>query len=481
MAETQHSQQFQWTLDQIQKWTHGKLISKHLTEFSKVGTDTRKNLTHQIFIALKGDQFDAHDYLDQAVLAGAGLLIVDRIDEKFQNLKNEVSILLVKNSLKALQDFATEYRQTLNVKIIGITGSNGKTTTKEMTSTLLSQLNKTHFSHGSFNNHWGVPLTLLGMNSDHRFAVIEMGMNHFGEIQRLVEIARPHIVVCTMVGTAHIEFFGSIQKIAQAKNEIYEFSDETTVRIFNQDQDLTFDMMYPSAKKFPAGRMLSFSEKNIHADVFFRLDEINEKGLSISGSIAGIPGLAHVPILGKHNVVNLMAASTIAYASGMSPELIWNSLKLCKSNWGRNEIIYTQNKMTLLFDGYNANIDSMKALLDTVSSLSLKSRKIAVFGQMRELGELSNQLHFELGQLVAREKYDKVFFIGENYQDFYKGFMEISLVEFANCDTELTDNLKNIFLETLQPNDFILIKGSRGIRTERFVQLCEPLHWKNKQ
>lgn len=468
-----------WNLQQIKQWVNGKIISEFQTDFSEVGTDTRKDLKNKIFIALKGDQYDSNNYLDKAVEAGAGLLLVSRIDSQFESLKSKVSIILVDDTLLALQNFSHEYRKTLKTKFIAITGSNGKTTTKEFTAAILNQFKPTHFNQGSFNNHWGVPLTLLETPVDASFAVIEMGMNHAGEITRLVEIAEPDVVVCTMVGKAHIEFFGSLKKIAEAKQEIYMASGENTIRIYNQDQDLTFDMMYPSAKKFPAGRMLSFSEKNKETDVYFKLETATQSGLKIHGSIAAVPGVADVPVFGQHNVINLMAAATIAYAVGMKPEDIWHSLKQCKSSWGRNQFIKTKNNIDILFDGYNANPNSMTALIENVSELKIENRKIGVFGQMREMGSQAVQLHEELGQLAGSKKFDHVFFIGENYKDFENGLKKSNFKKYT-VDADLTGSIKEYFLNYINPNDFIFVKGSRGIKTERFVSLCEPLNWSEK-
>ena len=469
-----------WNLQQINLWINGKIISEIQTEFSEIGTDTRRDLNQKIFIALSGDQYDANNYLDKAVEAGAGLLIVSQIRPEFEHLKNKVSLILVDDTLLALQNFATEYRKTLDTKIIAITGSNGKTTTKEFTAVMLNQYKLTHFNQGSFNNHWGVPLTLLEINSDHEMAVIEMGMNHAGEITRLVEIAKPNYVVCTMVGRAHIEFFGTEKKIAEAKQEIYMASDENTVRIYNQDQDLTFDMMYPSAKKFPAGRMLSFSEKNKEADVYFKLESTNQDGLKIHGQIGTVLGIAEVPIFGEHNLVNLMAAATICYAVGMKPENIWHSLVHCKSAWGRNQFIKAKNNIDILFDGYNANPDSMQALVKNVSQLKVKNRKIGVFGQMRELGHHSPSLHQELGFSVGHEKFDFIFFIGEDFKNFELGLKKSQFTKYQ-LDSDLTTALQEYFLNFIQPEDFIFIKGSRGIETERFVKLCSPIDWTAKK
>lgn len=468
-----------WTIEQINLWTNGKIISKHLENFSEVGTDTRKNLQDQIFIALKGDSYDAHNYLDKAVAQGAGLLIVHELAPQFEHLKSKVSIILVEDTLLALQNFAHHYRKTLATKIISITGSNGKTTTKEFTATILGEFKKTHFNQGSFNNHWGVPLTLLQIPVDADFAVVEMGMNHAGEIAKLVEIAEPDFVVCTMVGRAHIEYFGSIEKIALAKAEIYQTSGEKTVRIFNQDQDLTFDMMYPVAKKYPAGRMLSFSEKNDEADVYFKIDSINGKGMAISGSIAGCKSTANIPIFGKHNITNLMAAGCLAYAAGMKPENIWKALPLCKSAWGRNEFIETKTGVDVLFDGYNANPDSMKALLQNIQELSVQSKKIAVFGQMKELGQHAHDEHIALAEAAAEINFDFIYFVGENHKDFEQGLINKKYKKYL-CENDLSATMSKHFKAQIQSGDLVVIKGSRGAHTERFVELCEPINWKNK-
>lgn len=469
-----------WSLAKIASWTGGKVLSTHREDFSEIGTDTRKNLTGQVFIALKGDAFDAHDYLDKAVQAGAAALIVHTLPEKFENLKSQVSIILVSDTLKALQDFAHHYRKTLKSKIIGITGSNGKTTTKEFTAQILSQYKKTHYSQGSFNNHWGVPMTLLSIPQDADFAVVEMGMNHAGEITQLVHIAEPDIVVCTMVGTAHIEFFGTQANIAKAKSEIYLDSKPETIRIFNQDQDLTFDMMYPVARKFPESRMLSFSQKNPEADVFFKIDELKMKEMKITGVIAAEPGSAVVPVFGEQNLTNLMAAATIAYACKLSPEQIWKALSNCKTAWGRNQFIETQNHAEILFDGYNANPDSMKALLHNVPMLKCAGKKIGVFGQMKELGEHAPAAHTDIADIAGSSGFSQIYFIGENFDDFKKGIEKSGYKGESFLQSGFSDELGQKLGQSVKTGDIVVIKGSRGAETERFIPFCEPVNWKNK-
>lgn len=390
-----------WSVEQILNWTGGKLISDPqlpFIKFDEFSTDTRKPCQGKIFIALKGDEYDAHHFLDQAVAQGASALFIHRLDPKFESLKTKVLIILVQDTLRGLQVWAHHYRKTLKAKFFAVTGSNGKTTTKEFLASLLSTEHKTYFTEGSFNNHWGLPFSILNVNAEHQCVVLEMGMNHAGEITRLVEIADPDFVACTMVGTAHIEHFGSQKAIAKAKEEIYQASRESTVRIFNQDQELTFDMMYPIAKRFPASRMLSFSGVNDQADVYFKIqpkdnDENTNAiasmkqniGLSIIGKIGGVDGSAKVPIFGEHNIINLMAAATMVLAAGMKPEKIWQALSRCGSAWGRNEFISTVEGVEILFDGYNANLDSMKALFKNVQPIQPNGKKIAALGQMKEL------------------------------------------------------------------------------------------------
>ena len=469
-----------WTLEQIAQWTDGKIISTLQKNFDEVGTDTRTDLSGQVFFALKGDHYDGHVYLEQAIAKGAGLLVVHNWPEKLRYIESKISVIQVNDTLKALQDFAHGYRQTLKTTIIGITGSNGKTTTKEFTAQILSQFKKTHYSHGSFNNHWGVPLTLLGIPTDAEFAVVEMGMNHAGEITQLVKIANPDVVVCTMVGTAHIEFFGTRQKIAEAKREIYLDSRESTIRIFNQDQELTFDMMYPVARKFPESRMLSFSQKNPEADVYFKIDKLRMREMKISGSIAAVRCEATIGVFGQQNLTNLMAAAGLAYACKISPENIWKALSQCKTSWGRNQFIETEHPSEILFDGYNANPDSMKALLENVPLLECSGKKIGIFGEMKEQGEHAVQAHIEVAEMAAKSGFAQIYFIGEDHLSFKKGLEQGGFKGEAYVQHDFDDRMGQRLAESVLGGDIVVIKGSRGAKTERFVPYLRPINWQPK-
>lgn len=469
-----------WSLKKIAEWTNAQIISEFETNFDVVGTDTRQDLSGQIFIALKGDSFDAHNYLEQAVEKGAKALLIDQLPDKFEHLKSKVTILKCSDTLKALQSFANGYRRSLSAQVIGITGSNGKTTTKEFTAQIIGTYKKTHYSKGSFNNHWGVPLTILSAPTETEVLVVEMGMNHAGEITELVKIAEPDVVVCTMVGTAHIEFFKTQQNIAKAKSEIYMESKPETIRIFNQDQDLTFDMMYPVAKKFPESRMLSFSEKNHEADIYFKIQELKMKEMKISGSIAAVEGHATVPIFGKQNLTNLMAAATLAYVCKISPEKIWQTLPKCQTSWGRNQFIETKKQAEILFDGYNANPDSMKALLENIPLLKCDGKKIGIFGQMKELGEASQEAHAEIGHIAGQCDFSQIYFIGEDHTFFEKGIQQSGFKGKIFIKSGFSEDLGQQLAVSLEAGDILIIKGSRGAHTERFISYCQPVDWQEK-
>lgn len=449
--------------------TKGELLSELKKEFEGVGTDTRKPLHGQLFIALKGDTFDAHDYLDQAVNAGASGLIIHRLDPKFDNLKTAVTIIQVSDTLQALQDLGRFRRREANIPIIGITGSNGKTTTKEFTAQLIGPYRQVHYNQGSFNNHWGLPLTLLGIQPDHQVAICEMGMNHPGEINSLVAIAEPNIVGVTMVGRAHLEGLGTIEAVAEAKAEIYNGPNPNySIGIFNLDNPWTLKMY--QQQKATGNRTLTFSSIDSNADVFLQIDSMNFDHLQVSGSISGKPGKVKIEVFGKQNLTNLMFAACAGLAVGLSPQEIWQSLPNCKTTWGRNQKLHHPSGADILFDGYNANPDSQKALLENLKLLQKTRPLIGIFGEMRELGDHSPELHTELGLKCAEVNFDQVIFVGKYGKEFETGFKQNSgkgtLFTFNDVVPELVDQIKH----QLNAQPIITIKGSRGVKLERILK-----------
>lgn len=462
-------------LSDILALTSGRLLSRVAEQFDGIGTDTRQPLNQQLFIALKGDSYDAHDFLNSAVRSGAAGLLVHRDTDDWSLFKDKITVILVPDTLIALQQLAKFHRQQWGKKLVAITGSNGKTTTKEFTAQILSPYKNVHYSKGSYNNHWGLPFTLLGLEPQHDLAICEMGMNHAGEITCLVELAQPDIVGVTMVGRAHLEGLGSLDAIAKAKSEIYftELADRKPFGLFNLDNPWTLAMK----KRWGETHCLTFSDQYTDCDVHFQLLSMSLNHLELKGTIQGMRGHARVPVFGKQNLTNLMFAATAALACGLSPEQIWSALPRCQTTWGRNQLLTIPTGGHILFDGYNANPDSQKALIENLQVLTLDGPLIGVFGEMRELGTHSDQLHEELGQLVSSAPFDQVVFIGQFGSAFERGFLQSkpSLAKKVLRTFEsITADAVHCLQETLDQKPLITIKGSRGIHLERVLEALVP-------
>lgn len=462
-------------LEEILEATGGKALSTVKTHFEGVGTDTRKDLTGQIFIALKGDSYDAHDFLEKAVEAHAAALLVHRAPSA--DVLKKLTVILVEDTLQGLQDIAHFERKKSSSLIVAITGSNGKTTSKEFAAAVISAHSRVHMPKGSFNNHWGVPLTLLAEPAETEVSLIEMGMNHSNEIKTLCEIAEPDVAVVSMVGQAHFENFkDGVAGIAKAKEEIYRYSPATAIRIFNLDNPWTRKMFDTAKKDYPqAKKILSFSEKEKSADVFIQLKALTMSELQISGTIAGESGSATVPVFGAQNLVNLMVAASTALAAGMTPSEIWRALPRCRTNWGRNQLVHLKSGAEMLFDGYNANPDSMKALLANVTLLKGSGKKVGVFAQMLELGNDSPRFHEELGSEVGKSGFDIVWFYGKDSAAFEKGLRSSGFSKKSMITNTYEDSLASELASVLNRSDTVLVKGSRGMKLEKFVMACQPL------
>lgn len=455
--------------------TSARILSQPFADFTGIGTDTRLKMQDQLFIALKGEAFDAHQFLTKAVEQGATGLLIHEENDQVRQLLGKVTILKVPDTLKALQQLGNWARQQSRARIVGITGSNGKTTTKEFAAALVGAFKDVHYSKGSFNNHWGVPFTLLQLPKEKDVALIEMGMNHAGEITELVHIAQPDVVVCTMVGRAHMEFFGTIEKVAEAKEEIYEASGNNTLRIYNLDNLQTHNMYVRASEKYPRSRLLTFSSEDPRADVHLVIASMSMSEIFVKGKIAEQEGEARVQVFGAQNLTNLMAAAALGLAVGLTPQQVWVGLEKCKTNWGRNQLVNLKSGGQMIFDAYNANPDSMKALIENVKLLTVKGKKIGVFGQMRELGAISHDSHLELGELVGKAGFDKVYFIGEDAEAFKEGLFRSGYAGPTLIDRDYQESAGKNLAAALQSGDIAVVKASRGTKLERFVMACEPV------
>lgn len=458
-------------LDDILKWTGGKLITKVKDHFDFIGTDSRTDLAGKLFIPLRGDAFDGHQFIKTAIEKQSGGVIFDTKSKEAIALdRSSVTLIQVDDTLKALQDIAQGYRKKLNKTIVAITGSAGKTTAKEFTSQIFNTYKKSYASQGSLNNHWGVPFSLLNMRATDQYGVIEMGMNNYGEIQRLVEIADPDVVVCTMVGHAHFEHFGSQENIAKAKSEIYQYSRADAVRIFNIDDINVKKMMDAAIKAQPNGRVLNFSQLDTKADIYLTLRKVSAEGLSVEGSIGGLSGMALVPVFGKHNITNVLTASALALAIGMKPDLIWSALGKLKTNWGRNQLLKADLGAQVIFDGYNANPDSMQSLIENVSETPVSGKRVLVLGEMLELGETKEKFHFDLGKKIKSKNYDQVVFYGPSWKKFKEAFDNADKPQVWATE-KMDEGVISEIKKDLKPGDLVAIKGSRGMKTEKVVSL----------
>ncbi|HPI39441.1 MAG TPA: UDP-N-acetylmuramoyl-tripeptide--D-alanyl-D-alanine ligase [Pseudobdellovibrionaceae bacterium] len=466
----------EWSLDQVVKATQGEILSSPFVKFVGIGTDTRQDLTGKLFVALKGDQYDAHEFLIQAVDRGAHGLLVNSGVAVSAEIRSRCSVIAVQDTLRGLQDLSHYFRQeNSQMQFLAVTGSNGKTTTKEFAAQMISTERKTHWSHASFNNHWGVPLTLLNTPVNSEVVIVEMGMNHAKELTRLVEIAEPQVVLCTMVGRAHLEHFKSMEVLASAKYEIYESASPRATRIYNKDNPWTLKMFQEDQVRFPDSKKITFSQKDPKSDIFFQLETVTFDEIFFNGHILdvngrSVKGSSRVKVFGIQNLINLMAASALALSCGLTPEQIWKALSLCKTSWGRNQIEVLSSGAILLFDAYNANPDSMMALLDNLKRIEVSGRKVAILGQMLEMGKNSPLLHEELGRKAAESALDEVYFLGAPAEGaaFQKGFESY---QNSKCRvlTEFDLTVAQEISQKLKSGDLIALKASRGMKLERFV------------
>lgn len=453
-----------WTceLADLAKATSGQILSEPHKTFSRVGTDSRSNLTGRLFIPLKGEKFDAHNFVPQAVENGATAVMVSQFNDEWKPLTAKASFVKVSDTLQGLQNLARWWRKKMGFKVLAITGSNGKTSTKEFTYAILKDYLPVYASKGSYNNHWGVPLSLLEAGPEHTHVIQEMGMNHSGEIWRLCQIAEPDVVVVTTVGRAHIGELGSLEAVAQAKEEIYTGA-PNALHVFNGDNEWTMRMQSRSHAK-----QIVFSAFKPSADVHFRAQRLTWEGLDLVGQIRGEKMHTFVPVMGRQNTINLMAAAGLALAAGIKPEQIIKSMAAIKdSAWGRNQILPMTNGARVLFDGYNANPDSMTALLKNLYEMDTTGRKFLIAGDMLELGSFSEKAHEEVGERAGSVGFEGVWYVGKNSEAFFRGMKKVAAPPQMFASPDVDPKISQQILQQLRKEDLVAVKASRGIALER--------------
>lgn len=425
--------------------TQGRLVGEDLS-FSSVSTDTRTLKPGDLFIALTGPNFNGNRFAMRAMSLGACAVVVDH------ELPDQIPQVIVNNTLEALQQLSQAWRMRSGAMVVGVTGSNGKTTVKEMIASVLSTQGKTLKTQGNFNNHIGVPLTLLRLQEE-KLAVVEMGASASGEIATLAALVRPNIGVVTNCAQAHLVGFGSHEGVAKAKGELFESLSEDGVAIINRDDP--FAAFWLSCVK--NGSVISFGF-NVEADV---TAEQNETGQwQISTPVGSFE--LKMPLTGKHNVSNAMAAAAVGVALGINSEEIAFGLEQVQPVIGRLTFVNGVNGSQIIDDTYNANPASFAAAIDVL--VQSKGEHWMVIGDMAELGENADEIHADLGLKAREAGVDYLYACGEKSRSAAASF---GLNSFFFEDQE--DLIKKLS-EQITGDVTVLVKGSRAMKMERVVE-----------
>jgi len=448
-----------FTVKDILTAVKGKLLSGNMEEIlTGVSTDTRKIKKGELFLAIKGDRFDGHSFILDAVSKGAGGVLVQEGGITNANFKlPDISFISVNDSVKALGDIGHFHRSRFTIPIIGITGSNGKTTTKEMTAAILSKKFNTLKNFGTENNNIGVPLTLMRLNTEHNIAVLEMGMNHLGEIRWLSEIAMPTIAIITNVGPSHLEYLEDIDAVFKAKVEILEHMDKDAKLILNADDEYL--------KKIKTNLKAVWFSFDKEAD--FYADKINLEPDGINFRLNGKWDIS-LGVLGRHNVYNSLSAIACAWDFGISIDEIKDALKEFRVPNMRMEV-KRFGDIKIINDTYNANPQSMKQAIEALRDMTTEGRKILIAGDMLELGTFSSRFHHLVGKQAAESGIDLIVAVGKLAEHVGKGAQEAGMsgrkIKLCAVMKEAREKIATL----IKKGDTILIKGSRAMRMEEIV------------
>ncbi len=418
-------------------------------QYPFITTDSRICRKDSIFFALKGERFNGNLFAEKAIEAGCAYAVVDEEPER----END-RIILVEDVLEALQKLANWHRKKLKIPIVGITGTNGKTTTKELIAVALSKEFKVAYTQGNLNNHIGVPLTLLSMNRSHEIGVVEMGASRLGDISELCEIAEPNYGIITNVGKAHMEGFGSFENLVDTKCELYDFIREHSGKVFvNKDNQILYDRSEGMDRILYGKNDPSFFASATIADA--------TPFLEFDWSFFDSSYRVKTRLVGEFNFDNAIAAVAVSKFFGINAERISTALEEYEPTNYRSQFKRTE-KNDLIIDAYNANPTSMKASLEFFSSVPTSLPKMVILGEMKELGGSSDEEHKKMVQFLKRQPYDKIYLVGPAFSRWINENDKFRL--FDDVD-QLIESLKK---EPLS-NRYILLKGSHSIHLEKAV------------
>lgn len=447
-------------LSEILNCTNGKLILKgSKNQFSKISIDTRSIENQEIFLAIEGKNFDGNKYLLEAIKKGIKLCIISKLHFNIEDLtKEDVTIILVENTMDALEKLAITVRKKTRAKIIAVTGSVGKTTTKDIIYDFLSSKYKVYKNFGNYNNHLGMPISLINIEEQTQIGVFELGMSNLGEIDYLVKILNPHIGVITNIGVSHIEYLKTRENIFKAKMEITNYFNKQSILILNNEDEFLSSV---KDKDYSIYKVGFSNNSNLYSSNIKLYKDGLEFDLLYNGEIEKIK----LPLLGKHNVINSLMAFKIAEILGIPFSLLRENSKNINGSSMRQEVIEYKN-LTIINDCYNASPSSMKSGIDILGLYN--KERVCIFGDMKELGENSSEYHKEVSK-YAKDKIDKLIVIGKHRFDYYNEFDKKEKCYCFETIEEFKKNVNNI----LNGMEVILIKASRSERFEKIIEMLK--------
>jgi len=449
-----------FTVEDVAKATNGKIYGNKDAIIRGVERDSRLLGDDWLFVAINGARVDGHDFIDNVLKNGAGAALCDHIPEGVTG-----NCIVVEDSVKALQDLAEWYRNTLDVTIVGISGSVGKTSTKEIVSAVLSEKYKVFKTPGNYNNEIGLPLTVLMVDDDTDVVVLEMGISDFGEMTVLAKVSQPDICVLTNIGQSHLEALGTRDGILKAKTEMFAYRNPDGPVYLNGDDDKLSTVSDVDGTK-PI--FFGFSEKNeIHAE---KVDTLGLDGTNMTVCLGDNKFDASITMIGRHMVSNALVASAIGEYLGMSNEQIVKGLSKAESIEGRSHLIAREEGF-IIDDCYNAAPNSMMAGIDTLCLVN-RGRRVAVLGDMFELGTDEKKMHYEVGEFAADMNLDLLICVGELAKSLYEGAMSRNpSFEVIHYDT--LEDCKNNICSLLTPTDNILVKASNGMHFKELLEIIK--------
>ena len=444
------------TVQQAAQLTGGTVIGNAQAEITAVSTDSRTIAAGSLFIPIRGERFDGHDFLHKAAELGAAA-VLSEIDVDLP-----IAVIRVKDTRRALLQLAGGYRDMFSIPVIGITGSVGKTTTKEMTAAVVAQKYKTLYTQGNLNNEIGMPLTLFRLEEDTEAAVIEMGMSAFGEISRMTAQAKPTVAVITNIGTAHIEYLGSREGIRDAKMEMLEGLHADGTAILNGDEPLLWCKRREIAQK-----VVYFGIDNPECDVRAENIVLGDDHVDLTICYAGGRFAARLNTAGKHNVFNALAAAAVGLTLGLTEQQITAGLA---SFHDVHQTITVEHGMTIIDACYNASPDAVEASLELLHEMNVSGRRFAVLGGMRELGEFAAEEHRRCGRKAAA-CVDFLYCYGDGAEDYRDGAVEAGMPAENIHIMHSHEGLAGALKRAAKSGDALLFKGSRYWKMEQALEL----------